>query len=159
MKRIILAAALGAIGITTASAAEPSHLALDVNLASYHTRAWARRELNQVNPGLGLEYQASPDWTALAGFYKNSYRRETVYALAAWTPVRISLPAGLHADAGIAAGLVSGYSRNEVPCEPLAAGAVLRVRTREGFGINLLAVPNSQSGSGFIGLQAVIPLP
>ncbi len=158
MKRAIIAAVVLAAIAPAARAAEPSRLALDVNLASYHTRAWARRELNQVNPGLGLEYQASPDWTALAGFYKNSYRRETVYALAAWTPVRINLPAGLHADAGIAAGLVSGYRRNEVPTAPLAAGAVLRVLTRTGFGINLLAVPNSQSGSGFVGLQAVVPI-
>jgi opacity protein-like surface antigen len=157
MKRTIIAAVLAALSSATAHAA-PSRWALDVNTVSYHTEAWARHSLNQDNPGMGLEYQATPDWSALAGFYKNSYRHTTGYALAAWTPLRVDLPAGLRAGAGIAAGLVSGYSRSEVPTSPLAAGAVLRIRDPRGFGINLLAVPNTTSGSGFVGLQIVIPI-
>lgn len=158
MKRIIAAAVALLIVAPAAHAAEPSRLALDISTVSYHTEAWARRELNQNNPGLGVEYQIDPDWSGLAGFYRNSYRRESAYALAAWTPLHLALPFGMHADAGIAAGLVTGYRRNEVPTAPLAAGAVLRVRTRTGYGINLLAVPNTTSGSGFIGLQAVVPI-
>ncbi len=133
-------------------------LSLDLNIASVHTEAWARRQLNQDNPGLGIEYQASPDWSAAAGFYRNSYRRTSAYALGVWTPWHIDLPAGLTASAGFAAGLVSGYRRPEVPTEPLAGGAVLRLRSAHGFGINLLAVPNTQSGSGFIGLMLVAPI-
>lgn len=131
---------------------------LDINATSVHTEAWARRQLNQDNPGLGMEYQFNHEWSAAGGFYKNSYRRETAYALAIWTPLHIDLPAGLMADAGLAAGLVSGYRRPEVPTEPFAAGAVMRLRTAQGFGINLLAVPNTQSGSGFVGLQLVAPI-
>lgn len=157
-----LAAASLLAFINIAHAAAPSVLAsrlsIDINVASYHTEAWARRDLNQVNPGVGLEYQASPDWSVAAGFYKNSYRRQTAYLLGVWTPLRCDLPAGLTASAGFAAGLVSGYRRPEVPTEPLAGGAVLRLRTAHGFGINLLAVPNTQSGSGFIGLQFVAPI-
>ena len=149
-----------AFTLATAHAADasPSPWSLDINSASVHTEAWARRQLNQDNPGLGIEYQFSPDWSAAGGFYKNSYRRETAYALGIWTPLRISLPCGLTASAGLAAGLVSGYRRPEVPTEPLAGGAVLRLRTAHGFGINLLAVPNTQSGSGFVGLQLVTPI-
>jgi hypothetical protein len=158
MKRtIIISAVLVALSSTTAHAA-PSRWALDVNTVSYHTEAWARHSLNQDNPGAGVEYQATPDLSSMAGFYRNSYRRTTAYLLAAWTPAHFALPFGMRASGGIAAGLVSGYSREEVPTEPWAAGALLRVRTAHGFGVNLLAVPNTQSGSGFVGLQVVIPI-
>lgn len=156
----LAAGLLLALSLATAHAADtpPSPWSLDINTASYHTEAWARKKLNQDNPGLGIEYQFNRNWSATSGFYKNSYRRETAYALGVWTPVHIDLPCGLTASAGLAAGVVSGYRRPEVPTEPLAAGAVLRLRTAHGFGINLLAVPNMQSGSGFIGLQFVAPI-
>ena len=156
MRNLIIGAALAA-GSTVAHAA-PSRWALDVNTTSHHTQAWARQQLNQSNPGLGLEYQFRPGWSAMGGFYRNSYRRTTGYVLAAWTPLHVALPAGLRLDAGLAVGLVSGYRRSEVPTAPLAAGAVLRLRTARGFGINLLAVPNTQGGSGFVGLQIVVPI-
>ncbi|WP_288060981.1 hypothetical protein [Thiomonas sp.] len=163
LKTLAAASLLAITTITTITAAhaadaQASRLSLDLNLASVHTEAWARRELNQVNPGLGLEYQASPDWSAAAGFYRNSYRRTSVYALGVWTPLHLAIPGGLTASAGLAAGLVSGYTRTECPVRPLAAGAVLRVRDRDGLGINLLAVPNTPHGSGFIGLQFVTPI-
>lgn len=134
---------------------------LDLSLASWHTRAWARKTLNQINPGIGVEYQWSSDWGALGGFYRNSYRKPTLYALAAWTPLHFSLPAGagISASAGFAAGMVSGYTRPEVATEPLAGGVVLRIRGRSGVGLNFLAVPNTVSGSGFVGVQFVLPLP
>ena len=149
-----------AVSLATAHAADapPSPWSLDINTTSVHTKAWARRQLNQDNPGFGIEYQFSPDWSAAGGFYRNSYRRETGYMLGVWTPWHVAIPAGLTASVGLAAGLVSGYRRSEVPTAPLAAGAVLRLRTAHGFGINLLAVPNTQSASGFIGLQLVAPL-
>ena len=146
-----------AFSLVTARAADapPSPWSLDINTTSYHTKAWARRQLNQDNPGLGIEYQISRNWSAAGGFYKNSYRRETAYLLGVWAPLHVDLPCGLTASAGLAAGLVSGYRRPEVPTEPLAGGVVLRLSTASGYGINLLAVPNTQSGSGFIGLQLV----
>jgi hypothetical protein len=167
MSRIVIAALLGALCLGTAGAADlaigPSFsdapLSLDLNLASVHTEAWARHALNQVNPGLGLEYQASPDWGAAVGFYRNSYRRISAYALGVWTPLRLAIPGGLTASAGLAAGLVSGYTRTECPARPLAAGVVLRIRDRDGLGLNLLAVPNTpRGGAGFIGLQLVAPI-
>lgn len=159
-KALAAALALG-LALGTAQAAEPSHLsrwALDVNTTSVHTEAWARRDLNQNNPGLGLEYQFSPNWSAMGGFYRNSYSRTSAYALGAWTPLHFDLPFSLTASAGLAAGLVSGYTHNEVPARPWAAGAVMQIRNAHGYGINLLGVPNTTSGSGFIGVQAVIPI-
>ncbi|WP_298294033.1 hypothetical protein [Thiomonas sp.] len=146
---------LAVLLLALAGTAHASPWALDVNLTSYHTEQWARDALNQSNPGLGLEYQIAPDWSAMTGFYRNSYRRTSAYALAAWTPLHVALPAGIEASAGIAAGLVGGYTREECPVAPLGAAGVLKLR-KDGYGINLLMVPNMGSKSGFIGLQAVI---
>jgi hypothetical protein len=133
-------------------------LSLNVNLASVHTRAWARQQLNQVNPGLGLTYSFNPDWSASAGFYDNSYRKTSGYALANWTPLHASLPGGFTLGAGVTAGLVSGYTRVENPYKPLAAGLLVQIR-RQGWGINITGVPNySNGGAGFIGLQLVTPI-
>ena len=132
---------------------------MDANLASVHTEAWARRSLNQVNPGLGVEYQVNRSWAYTAGFYKNSYSRRTMYALAEWTPLHLGAAQGWHVDAGLAGGLVSGYRRSEVPCEPFAAGAVVRLVAPSGVSLNLLGVPNTgPRSSGFVGFQFSVPM-
>jgi len=48
---------------TFASIFSHAPLSLNVNLASVHTRAWARQQLNQFNPGLGLTYTFNQDWS------------------------------------------------------------------------------------------------
>ena len=68
---------------TLAAASLLTRWSFDLNTVSYHTRPWARQQLNQVNSGAGIEYQFSPDWSGMAGIYRNSYRRTTAYALAA----------------------------------------------------------------------------
>ncbi|WP_172983212.1 hypothetical protein [Thiomonas sp. Bio17B3] len=132
-------------------------LSLDLSTTCIHNRAEARRSLNQVNPGLGVEYQFTPDVGLSGGFYRNSFRRASVYALATWTPLHLALPAGLTARIGVAGGVVSGYSRVN-PFAPFAAAALLAVRNPQGWGINLVAVPNIAASSGFVGLQLVAPL-
>ena len=135
-----------------------SKWALDISTTSYHTRAWARDSLNQDNPGLGVQYQYSQNLGFAGGAYKNSYSRTSVYALALYTPAHFSLPFGLTASAGIAAGSVSGYTHAEAPGRPGALAALLEVRSAEGYGVNLVAVPNAGQSAGFIGLQLVVPL-
>lgn len=76
-----------------AADALPPRWSLDINAASVHTEAWARKKLNQDNPGLGVEYRFDNDWSAAGGIYRNSYRRTSVYALCAWTPWRTLLSA------------------------------------------------------------------
>lgn len=132
-----------------------SRWALDINTASYHTRSWARDSLNQDNPGLGVQYQYSPNLGLAGGAYENSYSRTSLYALAFYTPAHFALPFGLTASAGIAAGSVSGYTRAEAPGRP---GALLEVRSAAGYGVNLVAVPNAGQSAGFVGLQLVVPL-
>lgn len=162
---ILAAVAIAVIGYltfpSTAGAAElpaPPRWSLDVSTTSYHLRQWARDSLNQDNEGLGLEYRATPDWGLAGGFYKNSYSRTSVYAIATYTPLHIILPAGLTLAAGGLVGAISGYTSAEVPDRPLMAAALVEVRNASGWGINLVAVPNAGQSAGFIGLQLVAPL-
>ena len=156
--RTILAAAI----LTTAApvfAANTSRWSLDVNLASVHTEAWARRDLNQHNPGLGATAHFNRDWSVSAGWYRNSYRRTSAYALVNWTPLHWSLPAGWHIGAGGTAGFDSGYRTSEIACQPLVAAGLLRVIAPQGWSVNLTAVPNAPGRrSGFIGMQVSVPI-
>jgi hypothetical protein len=160
--RVLVLSLLAMICIAAAAVATPAHAGtwrMDVNAASYHTEAWARRSLNQRNPGLGIAWQASRTWAIAGGVYYNSYRRPTWYALGAWTPVQIGADDGWHVDAGLAAGLVSGYRRNEVSLAPFAGGALVRIVAPNGVGVNLVGVPNQDAKhTGFIGLQLSFPL-
>lgn len=134
-------------------------LDLNLNVGSYHTEAWARSALNQVNPGLGLTWHASRTWAIAGGGYFNSYRRPTWYALGEWTPVQIGGADRWHLDAGLAGGLATGYRRDEVACEPIVGGAVVRIVAPDGIGLDLVAVPNEDAWhSGFIGIQIAVPL-
>ncbi len=146
------------LATTHAANASPSPWSLDINTTSYHTEAWARHQLNQDNPGLGVQYQYSPSLGFAAGAYENSYSRTSLYALALYTPAHFTLPFGLTASAGIAAGSVSGYTHAEAPGRPGALAALLEVRSAGGYGVNLLAVPNAGQSAGFVGLQLVVPL-
>lgn len=132
-------------------------VSLDLSTSCVHTKAAARHSLNQVNPGLGLEYQATRDIGLAGGFYRNSFERTSAYALVDWTPLHLRLPAGLSASMGIAGGVVSGYA-NVNPVAPFAAAALIRIRGARRWGINLVAVPNVSASAGFIGLQLVVPL-
>ena len=62
------------------------------------------------------------------------------------------------ASAGIAAGVVTGYTNEEAPARPLALAALLELRSAHGFGINLVAVPNMGPSAGFVGLHLVVPI-
>ncbi|SCC94935.1 conserved hypothetical protein [Thiomonas sp. X19] len=149
----------GAAELATPRAAPAaSRWSLDISTVSYHLRQWARDSLNQDNPGLGLEYQATPTWGLAGGFYKNSYSRTSAYLLASYTPLHLALPARWSVSAGLAAGLVSGYTSAEAPARPLALAALLQVRNQHGWGFNLLGIPNAGQSAGFIGLQLVAPL-
>ena len=157
-KTLIAAAVLAALIVPAIASASPSWT-LDVNLASYHLERWARHDLNQRNFGLGLTAHFSQDWSVSAGWYRNSYRRGSTYALVNWTPLHASLPGGWSVAAGATAGLDSGYRSDELATQPWVAAALLRVIAPQGWSINLTAVPNApHARSGFIGMQLAVPL-
>ena len=156
--KTLLTLAVVLTGAIAAPAARAAHYTLDLNLASIHTEHWARKQLNQRNEGLGITAQLAPSWSVSTGFYRNSYRRTSVYALAAWTPLHIPLGAW-HIDVGGEAGLVSGYLRNEVASSPLMAAGLVRLVSPWHWAIALSMVPNAPNrSSGFIGAQLSLPL-
>lgn len=183
------AAALLLIAPVAVVAATPAqhHWTLDINLASVHTEAWARRSLNQINPGAGITYDWNRTWAFMGGEYLNSYRAPTWYAAAVWTPLHLGRTGHWRVDAGIAAGLASGYAHASYatyrwapdraaasgwrlvttqhsymrnPVSPLMAAGIVRVVTPwRGVGLNLLWVPNmGPRSSGFVGFQLSVPL-
>ena len=152
-----LAACLVLLSVVASPAAQATSLSLALSTTCVHNKAAARRHLNQVNPGLGLEYRLSRDIGVAGGFYRNSFERTSAYALVDWTPLHLRLPEGLSASMGIAGGGVSGYA-NINPLAPFAAAALIKIRGARRWGMNLVAVPNVSASSGFIGLQLVVPL-
>jgi hypothetical protein len=156
---LVLAAMLTAPSLAFADDGATARTTLDVNLASIHTERWARNSLNQVNPGLGVTTRLSDTWSLSGGAYKNSFSRLSVYALVNFTPIHLpSSRNGWRVDAGVAGGLVSGYRRQEMAAAPLAGAGQLRVASPHGVSLNVMAVPNYQRNSGFIGFQVSVPL-
>lgn len=133
-------------------------LNVDLNLGSYHTQEWARDELNQKNPGVGMTYRFSRSWAVAGGMYENSYDRSTWYVLAQWTPVQLGHTGGWHVDAGLAAGLATGYRPDEVVCAPLIGGGVVRIVSPSGVSLDVFGAPGAGDGtSGFLGFQLSLP--
>lgn len=157
--KALIAAAIVAALATPAIASAATTFSLDVNLASYHTERWARHDLNQRNLGLGVTWRAARDWSVSTGFYRNSYRRTSTYALVNWTPWHASMPEGWCIAVGATAGLDSGYRSDELATQPLVAAALVRMIAPQGWAVDLTAVPNAPGRrSGFIGAQVSMPL-
>jgi hypothetical protein len=74
---------------------------LQIPVASYHTH---RNGYNEQNLGLGYELTINEKWSVGAGFYRNSYRKDSMYAGATyyrWQIGQIRL--------GTSMGVVTGY--------------------------------------------------
>lgn len=64
-----------------------SHLWINPGFYSYHFDR--DLNLNDKNPGFGLEYQYSTTQSLTAGMYRNSYEDKSHYAGLYWQPIRI----------------------------------------------------------------------
>ena len=101
-----------------------------------------RRDWREVNPGAGLEREfTGTPWTASAGYFRNSYDRNTVYLGGRWMP----LAAGPFRFGAF--GLVATGYPSPVLVLPTVSAQLGRV------GANLIAVPNLPGYSGYLGLQ------
>lgn len=147
MKMNKLAMAVLVLLVLAAPIANAGELWGVVNLASKHVGAG--KQLNERNPGLGIEYAQSEDITYMAGAYRNSHNRRSKYGFVAYTPIQYD---GF--SAGIAAGAATGYtSGREFKTMPVVAGLV---RWRgEHAGVNLMVIPKSKNATVTFGLQAV----
>ena len=130
-----------------------NNLYLDQNLAAYHwdRNAVKEKNFNEVNPGLGIEYD-NGKWRGMLGNYLNSMRGNSNYGLLGYTPIIKNTDYGTF-KAGMIGGGVTGY---DLPIAPVAG--LLGSYQNGKFGLNLMAVPDAEIGGkkayGFAGLQA-----
>lgn len=96
---------------------------------------------NQANLGLGLRAGLSPAWGVQAGYYRNSYDRDTVYAVGEYTPLAWGAM-----RAGAFAGLATGYQERDVSA---GAGLLLRLQgPRASLAVRVMPkVVSAQSGT------------
>ena len=115
------------------------------NIASWHSERYLSdgSHANQVNPGLGGELRFD-SLSLMAGAYRNSYERASVYALAGWQPLTYG-----YLRAGLFAGAATGY-REECDASVCAVGGVLLSLQGERFGANLLAIPKRAGKNGTV---------
>jgi hypothetical protein len=115
------------------------------SVASYHTDRDAH--YNERNGGLGIEHDIADNARLIAGFYRNSLYRESMYLGATFTPLHVTD----HIRVGVIAAFVTGYNINDGNAVPMAA---LLVQVEgERVGINLGAIPRSVASPGLVGLQ------
>lgn len=88
--------------------------AIQLHIAAYH----AEPGYNDSTPGVGLLCPITDDWRLAAGTYYNSLRTQSVYAGAAWQPVRLG-----PVKTGVFAGVVTGYRDTAIPFAGLALSA------------------------------------
>lgn len=111
--------------------------ALDVTIpiGSYHfdrDKNW-----NESNTGIGLVYK---DYTA--GYYKNSYYKDTFYVGYRWRP----LSWGEHVKAGLTVALATGYD------SPLLVIPTLSIESKV-VSTDFIFAPTLGKASGFVGMQ------
>jgi hypothetical protein len=112
---------------------------------SYHFNN--RDALNQVHPGLGVEYRISPDWALVGGTYKNSNYRWSQYVGANWLPLAFG-----SARLGVTAQVANHYNAaREGGPFPFAAPVIAIEGER--FGANLYVIPTMRNVTGAVALQ------
>ena len=129
---------LFALGLACGNA--PAADWLVVSGASYHFRD--RDEYRADNPGIGWERRDTLiPLSYMAGYYRNSYDRDTFYAGARWEPLDFGA-----VRLGVFVGLASGYWTPVValPMASIEMGPV---------GVNLVALPNIRDYAGYLGVQ------
>jgi hypothetical protein len=129
-------------------------VAIPVLTRHFNRDAVSRDNLSEDNPGLGVE-RSNGRWHWLAGAYRNSNRRKSVYGMVAYTPLSVDLPAQSNLALGLAGGLLTGYNTQKgYPIVP-AGGALISWETSYHFGADLFLVPTFKSYGveGFAALQ------
>lgn len=132
MKKLLLILLLA--GQTEAAYA----LDLTVPLGSYHfdrSKKWQEK-----NWGLGVNYK-----NYVAGYYKNSYDRDSIYIGYHWQPEKLEY--NRHLKAGLTMIAVSGYRSSPVLLVPTVS-----VETTE-VSADFLLAPALGKATGFVGMQ------
>ena len=113
----------------------------DLMLGSYHIHP--SRSFDEFNPGAGVECSMTPQWAALAGYYRNSLDRPSFYAGGAYTP---QFAHWGWFRLGVMGGVISGYNfgrfgiggPNNHTGPVLAPTAIVQFGR---FGMNFIVIP------------------
>lgn len=109
-----------------------------------------RGQYNERNAGMAVEARSGVH-SVSAGYYKNSIRQTSRFALYAWQPFQYEV-GPIRASIGVAAGLLDGYRINQGRPFPVAMPAVTLDWGR--IGVNLTAWPAlSKEESAGVGVQ------
>lgn len=139
-KRIFLSLFMALAAVVAIPIAHADGLYGTITTVSRH---FPDRNFNQVNPGLGLEYDVG-NWGVALGDYKNSYSKQTVYLVASYTPIHMGDFAF-----GAFGGPATGYN------VPVVGGLLVAYR-HANYGFNLMVIPPAaKDGSTVLGLQLV----
>lgn len=129
MKHLLILAAL------LASLSAQAETTLTVATVSYHGDRSG--DWNEKNPGLGVEHN---DW--LAGYYRNSYDKDTFYAGYAWRPLQVG-----YVKAGVIVAAATGYP------SPVVALPSVVIEGPKG-GVEIIGAPAVGKGTTwFVGLN------
>jgi len=111
----------------------------------FFTHHFRHGDFRQDNYGPGVEVALAPPHGLLAGSFINSDRERSRYAAYSWRPWRAQA-GGVDFAAGIAVGLVDGYSStNDGDWFPAAAPVV---SAEYGYvGANLVFIPHPKNGA------------
>ena len=138
MKKI----ALALLGFLTISTAQADELSLIGHGFSKHLD---NHNFNERDYGAGLRYE-SGEYAFQAGDYKNSFRRNTIYAGIDWSPIHFNVAECLNVSAGLYAGGATGYKYTVTPM----AGVQAAVRCKNVF-VRVRAMPDLIYNSKAVG--------
>lgn len=147
-----------------ASTAKAEDTWLVATVASHHFDSAKPKDYEQRNWGVGIEQGLTENSRILAGFYRNSNRRESFYFGGVWAPLKLG-PVRF----GITGVLVTGYEGVEVRSEtgpdgkerrtvkindkPLIAAFPVATIEAGRFGVNLAYFPKTSENVAAAGLQ------
>ena len=152
-KKFMLRTALaGVLALCSSAVAAQDHAVqvwLDPGFFSYHFRD--HEQYRQDNYGFGVGVFMAPEHGFIAGTFLNSNDERSRYAAYHWRPLVWGDPAGLNTRAGLAIGLIDGYSNtNDGDWFPVIL-PTLSVEYRY-FGVNFSIAPHPKNGTA-IALQ------
>lgn len=118
-----------------------------ITVGGFSIHAERQGDLNQVNLGLGAEYDFAPKWAAVAGTFKNSNYEWSQYAGVNWLPLEYSVfKFGLTAQ-------ISNHYRN-INNGGIMVFAAPMISTQYGrYGANIYLIPPLSNVTAAVAVQ------
>lgn len=153
MRRVLLAALAWAWAGGALAQTDPGRASGDVwSRVTLETPIYTRHfpndgGFNDQNWGGFVDVALNDDWSAVAGDFRNSYRRNTAFAAVSWEPLKADVSGLRLAFGGMAGVDLNGGYRGYNNVEPLLGAFNLRIaaanphRALERFGLLFTIIP------------------